>query len=150
MGEKAAYVLTQHFRTIDNIMKTSLADFDAIYEVGSVIADSITDFFRHPSTIRLVKKLKEARLNLQEEAASIKKSILSGKSVVFTGELQDYSRLEAKKLVRQYGGNVSSGVSENTDFLVVGENPGSKYTKAKKLGIKIIDEKKFSRLIGSK
>lgn len=150
VGEKAAYVLTQHFRTIDNIMKTSLADFDAIYEVGSVIADSITDFFRHPSTIRLVKKLKEARLNLQEEAASIKKSILSGKSVVFTGELQDYSRLEAKKLVRQYGGNVSSGVSENTDFLVVGENPGSKYTKAKKLGIKIIDEKKFSRLIGSK
>ena len=150
VGEKAAYVLAQKFRTLDNLMKAKQEDFDAIYEVGGVLAGSIVKFFQQESTQRLVKKLKDTSLNLQEKVIVLKKSPLAGKTVVFTGELKSFTRSHAEDLVRQFGGNASSSVNKNTDWLVAGENPGSKYDKAKKLGIEIIGEEAFSRLIGSK
>jgi len=107
----------------------------------------IIDFFTQDSTKQLVKKLKEAGLNLQEKIEPVKKSSLTGKTVVFTGELNNFSRSEAERLVRQSGGNASSSVSNNTDLVVAGGNLGSKYDKAKKLGIKIIGEKEFSEMI---
>lgn len=149
VGEKAAYVLAQRFKTLDNLMKASQRDFDDIYEVGSVMAESIVMFFKHASTQRLIKKLKVAGLNLEEKVTAIKKSFLTGKSVVFTGELENFSRTQAEGLVRQYGANASSSVSKQTDLVVAGEHPGSKYETAKRLGIKIIYEKEFSRLISS-
>ena len=148
VGEKAAYVLAQRFTNLDNLIKAKQQDFDAIYEVGSVMAESIVDFFTQESTQRLIKKFKEAGLNLQEKIIPIKKSPLTGKTVVFTGELKNFSRSGVERMVRQFGGNASSSVSKNTDLVVIGENPGSKYNKAKKLGIKIINEDEFSRLIG--
>jgi DNA ligase (NAD+) len=148
VGEKAAYVLAQRFRTLDSILEARREDFDAIYEVGSVMADSIVRFFKQDSTQRLLKKLKDASLNFEEKVVSVKKSSLTGKTVVFTGELKNFSRDEAEGLVRQLGGNASSSVSKNTDFVIIGENPGSKYEKAKKLGIKIINEKEFSAIVG--
>ena len=147
VGEKAAYVLAHKFRTLDNLMKAKQEDFNAIYEVGSVIAESIVNFFRQESIQRLIKKLKEAGLNLEEKLTPIKKSPLTGKTVVFTGELKNFSRGEAESLVRQFGGNATSGVSENTDLVVAGETTGTKYDKAKKLGIKIIHEDEFGRLL---
>ena len=149
VGEKAAYVLARRLRSLDNLMKATRDELDDIYEVGSVMAESIVDFFKHPSSQRLIKRLKEAGLNLEEKVGPIKKSPLTGKTVVFTGELKDFSRTQAKSLVRQFGGNASSSVSKGTDLVVAADNPGSKYDKAKKLGIKIIDEKQFSRLISS-
>ena len=149
VGEKAAYVLAQRFRTLDNLKRAKLQDFDAVYEIGEVMAESIIKFFRNESTQKLWKKLEDAGLNLEEKVASVKKSALTGKLVVFTGELKDFSRKQSENIVREMGGNASSSVSQNTDFLVAGENPGSKYEKAKKLGIKIIAEKEFSRLIKS-
>ena len=148
VGEKAAYVLARSFANLENIIAAKKEDFDSLYEVGSVMAQSIHDFFRQDSTKDLIKKLKEAGLSFRQEAESIKKSVFTGKSVVFTGGLSGFSRLEAERLVRSAGGNATSSVSKNTDFLVAGENPGSKYDKAKQLGVKIIDEKQFSRLIG--
>ena len=150
VGEKAAYVLAQKFTTLDNLIKAKQEDFDAIYEVGLVMAESIVNFLAQGSTKELVKKFKEAGLNLQEKITPIRKSPLTGKTVVFTGELKALSRNEAKRLVRQFGGDASSGVSRNTDFVVAGDNPGSKYDTAKKLGVKIINEEEFSRLINSK
>lgn len=147
VGEKTAYVLAQKFRTLDNLMKARPDDFDAIYEVGQVMAESIVKFFKQSSTQQLIRKLKDAGLNLQEKVTPIKKSPLTGKTVIFTGELRDFSRSQAENLVRQFGGNATSSVSKNTDFVVAGENPGSKYDKAKKLGIKIINEKEFSAII---
>jgi len=149
IGEKCAYVLAQRFKTLDNLTQAKLEDFDAIYEVGQVMANSIVEFFRQDSTHRLILKLKSAGLNLKEETVVSKETALTGKTIVFTGELESYSRSEAKRIARQYGGNVSLGVTKNTDFVIVGLNPGSKYDKAKKLGVKIIDEEKFSRLISS-
>jgi len=147
VGEKAAYVLAHKFTTLDNLIKAKQEDFEAIYEVGSVMAESIVDFFTQESTKQLIKKLKEAGLNLQEKIEPVKKSPLTGKTVVFTGELNNFSRSEAERLVRRFGGSSSSGVSKNTDLVVIGENPGSKYDTAKKLGIKIIGEKEFSEMI---
>ncbi len=148
VGEKAAYVLTHKFTTLDKVMKAKQEDFDAIYEVGSVMAESIVNFFRQESTQCLIKELKKAGLNLEEKLTPVKKSPLTGKTVVFTGELKNFSRSEVERLVRQFGGNASSSVSKNTDLVVFGENLGSKYEKAKKLRIKIINEEEFSRLIG--
>lgn len=151
IGEKAAYVLAQRFKTLDSLIKAKREDFDAIYEVGSVMAESIVRFFKQDSAQRLLRKLGEAGLNLEEKIVIARKGmVLTGKTVVFTGELKEFSRTHAESLVRQLGGNASSSVSKNIDLVVTGENPGSKYDKAKKLGIKIIDETEFSRLICSK
>jgi DNA ligase (NAD+) len=147
VGEKAAYVLAHRFRSIGSLLEARLEDLDAIYEVGRVMAEAIVDFFKQDSTNRLIKRLKDAGLNMAESAASVKKSVLTGKTIVFTGELKEFSRTQAEALTREFGGNVSSSVSKNTDFVVAGVNPGSKYDKARKLGIKIIDEKQFREMI---
>jgi len=150
VGEKAAYVLARHFKTMEALVKAKKEDFDSIYEIGPVMAESIVDYFSQSQTRKLIEELKEAGVNLKEEVSEVKPTLFTGKTVVFTGELQNFSRSEAFKLVRKAGGNPSSSVSRNTDLVVVGENPGSKYDKAKKLGIKIIDEKGFSRILEGK
>ncbi len=148
VGEKAAYVLANKFTILDNLIKAKHKDFDAIYEVGSVMAESIVNFLTQDSTHQLIKKFKKAGLNLEEKIILIKRSPLTGKVVVFTGELKNFSRSEVGRLIRQFGGNVSSSVSNNTDLVVAGDSPGSKYNKAEKLRVKIINEEEFSRLIG--
>jgi len=149
VGEKAAYVLARQFRTMDKLVAAKKEDIDVIYEVGPVMAQSIADYFSLPQTRKLIEELRKSGLNLKEEILEVKPTPLTGKAVVFTGELKDYSRSQAKGLVRKYGGSPSSSVSQNTDFLVAGENPGSKCDKAKKLGVKIINEEEFSRLLSS-
>jgi DNA ligase (NAD+) len=147
VGEKAAYVLARQFKTMDNLLTAKREDLDTIYEIGPVMASSIVDYFSLPQTKTLISELRKVGLNFKEITSEVRSAALSGKTVVFTGELKDYSRLRAQDLVRQLGGNTSSSVSKDIDFVVAGENPGSKYDKAKALGIKIIDEVKFKELI---
>lgn len=148
VGEKAAYVLARRFRTMDNLLSAEFEQLDSIYEVGSVMAHSIIDYFSQGSTKRLIAELKRQGLNFKEQAAESGRTPLSGKTIVFTGELKEYSRLQAEELARRLGANASSSVSKNTDFVVAGENPGSKYDKARKLGVKVIDEEEFREMIG--
>ncbi|MBU4346151.1 MAG: NAD-dependent DNA ligase LigA [Candidatus Omnitrophica bacterium] len=147
VGEKAAYVLANRFQVLENLVKADSADFDAVYEIGLVMAESIVEFFKQKSTQQLIKKLKEAGLKLKEEAIPIKRSVLAEKTVVFTGEFRSFTRLQAQDIVRQLGGSSASSVSKNTDFIVAGGNPGSKFDKAKKLGVSIINEEKFKEMI---
>lgn len=147
VGEKAAFVLAQKFGTLDNLIKARPEDLDEIYEVGEVVSGSLVEFFHQKSTHEFIRKIKSAGLNLKEEIAAFRKPGLSGKNFVFTGELKNFSRSEAERLIRQFGGNASSSVSKNTDFLVAGDSPGSKYDKAKKLGVKIINEDKLREMI---
>jgi DNA ligase (NAD+) len=147
VGEKCAYVLAQRFTTMDNLMKAKLEDLDKIYEVGSVLAESITDYFSQAQTKKLVKDLRMAGLNFKEEVGQIKTTALTGKTVVLTGGLKDFTRAEAEELIRKAGGIPGSSVSKNTNFIVAGENPGSKYDKAKELGVKIINESEFREMI---
>lgn len=146
-GEKASFVLAKKFKSLDNLLKAKKEDLENIYEVGPVIADSVIDYFSQSQTKEMIKGLREAGLNFKEETMQLRDTALAGKSVVFTGELKDYSRLKAEELVRNFGGNPSSAVSKSTDFLVAGDNPGSKFEKAKKLNVMIIDEKTFKEMI---
>jgi DNA ligase (NAD+) len=147
VGEKAAYVLAQRFKEMDNLAQARFGELDAIYEVGEAMARSIADYFALPETKKMIIELRRLGLNFKEDKIELKKTALSGKAVVFTGELSGFSRAQAQALARKCGANPSSSVSSNTDFVISGENPGSKYEKAKKLGIKIIGEKEFSEMV---
>jgi DNA ligase (NAD+) len=148
VGEKAAYVLAQKFGNMDNFMKAGKDRLQSIYEIGPVIAESINDYFSLPQTRSLIEQFRQLGLNFKEEIIETKASRLTGKSVVFTGEMSAYTRSEAEDLVRRAGGSSSSAVSKKTDFIVAGENPGTKLGQARKLGVKIINEKEFIKLLG--
>ncbi|MBU1124393.1 MAG: NAD-dependent DNA ligase LigA [Candidatus Omnitrophica bacterium] len=147
VGEKASYVLAQHFKTMERLVQATQEELPRIDEIGPVLSRSILDFFSMPQTKDLLAALKKAGVSMREEAQESKSTLLRGKTVVFTGELKKYSRSQAEKLVRRAGGNQSRSVSARTDYVVSGQNPGSKYQKAKKLGVKIISEEEFSRLM---
>jgi DNA ligase (NAD+) len=147
VGEKAALVLARRFKTMNALKSAKREELDSIYEVGLVMAGSIADYFSQGTTRGLIAELEKAGLNLKEEGASSKNTPISGKKIVFTGELKNYSRRQAEELARSCGADALSDVSKNTDFVVAGENPGSKYAKAMKLGVKIIDEDKFREMI---
>jgi len=147
VGEKAAFVLAREFGDLNKLALAKVEDLDKIYEIGSVMAESVVEYFSLPQTKKLIDDFRREGLNLKDEARDIKITPVFGKGFVFTGELKQYSRLQAEELVRSLGGSSSSSVSKNTDYLVVGVEPGSKFEKAKKLGVKIIDEKEFLRLV---
>jgi len=148
VGEHMARVLAEHFKTLDALMNASRESLLEIHEVGPETADSIVSFFREKINREEIERMKKFGVKATVAQVEEKKGILSGKVFVFTGALQSFSREEAKRLVEELGGRAASSVSKNVDFVVVGENPGSKYDKAKKLGLKIIDEKEFKRMIG--
>jgi DNA ligase (NAD+) len=112
------------------------------------MAESIYQFFRTKENCKVLEKLKKAGVIMAQRSAAKQSSKLAGKTFVFTGALSLFSREEAQELVISLGGNASSSVSKNTDFLVCGTEPGSKFEKAKKLGVKIIDENEFKKMIG--
>jgi len=147
VGEKVAYVLAGEFGTLDNLLVAKKEDLDTIYEVGPVLAEAIVDYFSSPATKRLVEELRSAGVNFKEIAPEARPGVFTAKTIVFTGELKDYSRAQAEGLVRAQGGIPTSSVSKNTDFVVAGDNPGSKYNKAKKLKIRIIYEKEFKEML---
>lgn len=146
-GEKAAYVLAQRFKNIDSLMLAQKEDLEGIYEIGTVISASVVDFFKQETVKRLILRLKQAGVNTEQELPELKRTFLTGKTVVFTGEMESLSRPEAQRLARQAGGNVSSNVSKKTDFVVIGNSPGSKYDAARELGVKIITESEFMEMV---
>jgi DNA ligase (NAD+) len=144
VGEKAALVLAEKFVTMEALSQAAETQLKEIHEVGPVLAQSIVDYFKLETTPAILRKLKRAGLTMKEEIARTKEpQLLAGKTVVFTGELERFSRSEAERRVRDLGGNATSSVSAKTDFVVVGKEPGSKATKAHKLGVKILTEKEF-------
>ncbi|MGE5308427.1 MAG: NAD-dependent DNA ligase LigA [Deltaproteobacteria bacterium] len=147
VGEKVAYVLAQKFLGMDKLRAASREELEEMPEIGPVIAGSVAEYFAQPQTERLVEELRKAGVNMREEAVKAVASPLSGKTVVFTGELEHLTRGEAEARVRERGGSPSSSVSASTDFVVAGEKPGSKYDKARKLGVRVINESEFMEMI---
>ena len=148
VGEKAALTLAERFGSIDRVAAASVDDLTAIHEIGDVMAHSITSYFRSASITRLVAKFKKAGLMMLEPRRTTGAQPLRGKVFVFTGELLSFSRQEAQRLVRELGGSSSSSVSAHTDYVVAGPEAGSKLTKAKKLGVTVIDEQEFRGMLG--
>ena len=147
VGEKAAFVLSRKFGSLKRLMQVKLEEFDAVYEIGPVMARSIYEFFRQESSRRLMDKFSSLGVSPRSESLIVKQGLLSGKTVVFTGELKNFSRSQAEKIVRQAGGVATATVSKNTDFVVIGNSPGLKYRKAKELGVTVINEEEFGRMI---
>lgn len=150
VGEKAAEVLANTYRTVDELMKTKIEDLSSIYEIGEVIAHSVCDFFKQKETLRVIEKLKKTGVRAEQPRQEKKASPISDKTFVFTGELESFSRSEAEGAVKELGAQVSSAVSKKTDYCVVGKNPGSKFEKAKKFNVPVLDEAEFKKLIGVK
>ncbi|MCB4790865.1 MAG: NAD-dependent DNA ligase LigA [Elusimicrobia bacterium] len=147
VGEKAALTLAEHFQTIHKLMQASSDELLNINEIGPVLARSILDYFSQASVKKLINELALLGINLRQPETEQSAKPLEGKTFVLTGELKAYSRGEAENKIRELGGNPASSVSRKTDFLVTGENPGSKYAKAKGLGVKILNEEEFIKLI---
>lgn len=147
IGEKAAYVLARKFGSLEKLRQATVPELEEISEIGPAAAGAVSGFLQHARTKKLMDKLEQAGLNLTEAAAVGGKQSLAGRTFVFTGEMRDFSRKEAQRRVRELGGDFSSDVSKNTGFLVAGALPGSKYNKAQKLGVKIINEAEFKRML---
>ena len=149
VGRYAAELLARHFGSIDRLMNAGRAELEAIPEIGPVIAESVYEFFHDPENRQLVEELKTLGLDMTHRAEGPTDQPLAGKTFVVTGTLKNYTRSEVEELIRSHGGRVASSVSRNTDFVVVGENPGSKLARARELGVSTISEEELERMIRS-
>jgi len=148
VGERLAQTLAAHFTGLDMLAAAGVEELTAVEDVGPVVAESIAFFFKQPENRDLLRKFKAAGLNFAAKKGGAKgDQPLAGKTFVLTGGLDRFSRDEAKDAVERRGGTVTDSVSKKTTYLVVGKEPGSKFAKAQKLGITILNEKDFSKLI---
>ncbi|MFA5059911.1 MAG: NAD-dependent DNA ligase LigA [Candidatus Omnitrophota bacterium] len=147
IGEKAAYTLAQKFLSLENIINAKAEDLENIHEIGEVMSYSLRDFFSKPATKKLVERLRQVGVSMLEPKNVLADNRLEGKKFVFTGEMSEFSRSEAGELVKNLGGEIVSSVSKNTDFVVAGKSPGSKFDTAVKLGVKILNEQEFKEMI---
>jgi len=145
VGEETANDLANHFRSLEVFQKATVEDLQKIDGVGDVVAEEIVKWFKEPLNKELIKKL-TAQLQIQNPA-SRRSQPLSGKTFVLTGTLSSMDRDEAKEKIRALGGDVSSSVSVKTTYVVAGESAGSKLDKAEELGVKVLDEEAFLRII---
>ena len=147
VGEETAHDLADHFGSLEEIIRVSLGELLKVNEVGPVIAESIVHWFHSDENKRLISRLLRVvsieKINLNKK----KKGVFSGKTIVLTGTLSHMSRDEAKAKIRAEGGDVSGSVSKETDYVIVGENPGAKFTDAEKLGVKILTEQEFLKVL---
>ncbi|MGC9065817.1 MAG: NAD-dependent DNA ligase LigA [Candidatus Ratteibacteria bacterium] len=140
IGERASEILAEHFSDIDEIAKATEEQLAQIPDIGQVAARSIKEFFNNPANMTLIQKLKEAGVSPKQTQVIKKSSKISGKKFVITGTLKNFSREEMKTELKKHGARVSDNISKETDYLIVGDNPGSKLEKARKLGIPTISE----------
>ena len=148
VGKKTSEDLVKHFKSLENIKKATYEELVTIPAIGPKIAESIIEFFNDERILNGIDKLLEVGVNPQYEEEEVAESIFTDKRIVITGTLQAYKRKELQDIIERMGGKVSSSVSKNTDYVIVGENPGSKYEKALELGIEIINEDRLLELLG--
>ena len=149
VGAKTAKILAKNYKTLDNLMKATEEDLTSIKDIGAIIAKCVAKFFNQEDQLEEINKLKEIGLNTKYLGQDIKENEnFSNKTFVLTGTLEIYTRDEAKQIIEENGGTTSSSVSSKTSAVIVGKNPGSKYEKAKKLGIDIWTEEMFKEKIG--
>lgn len=149
IGQRSATLLCQRFGSVENIMNAELADIVAIDSFGDVLADNVYRAMREPHRIRLIERLKEYGLNMTYSKQA-KGDTFAGLKFVLTGTLPTMTRDQAKEIIESLGGKCAGSVSKKTDYVLAGEDAGSKLTKAEQLGIKIIDENEFKAMLNNK
>ena len=147
VGIKTAKDLAKEFGSLDELMQTNEEKLSSIRDIGEIVASGIVEYFANPQNQEIIKNLLSAGVNIRYTSAS--SSILSGQTIVLTGTLPTLGRAEATKIIEDNGGRVSSSVSKQTTFVLVGENAGSKLEKAKQLGIPIKSEQEFLSMINN-
>lgn len=150
VGAGVARELASRYGDLDRLTEATYENLTAVASIGPKIAASIVKYFEEPRNRELVAKLKSLGVNTKESTAqNVAPQTLAGKTVVVTGTLKNYGRAEIEEAIRLHGGKAASSVSKNTDFVLVGKDPGSKFDKAKALGVKIINEDEFRELLKS-
>lgn len=147
VGRETADLLSRHFYSIDELKNADFQTLNAIDGIGEKVAESIVNFFKNPYVIDMLEKLKTAGVRLYGEKQEKPENLpLGDKTFVLTGSLKTMTRNEAGDIIKGLGGKISSSVSRKTDYVVVGEDPGSKFDKAVKLNVKILNEEEFIKL----
>ncbi len=147
VGVKLAKTLTKYYRTMDQLMNAPYIELRMIEDVGEITAKTIYEFFRQEQTLDLLEKLKAAGVNMKVLEEVVEDEKLEGKTFVLTGTLEHYSREEASQLIEKHGGKTSTSVSKKTDYVLAGEDAGSKLKKAQDLGIAILSEEEFIAML---
>jgi DNA ligase (NAD+) len=150
VGERTAQLLAEHFGSLPKLAAASKEELEEVGEVGPKVAQSIADFFSEPANRKLIEHLKDEGLTMTEKRAAPEDTRFAGKTFVFTGALERRSRDDAGAEVARHGGKVTNSVSKLTDYVVVGADPGSKYTKAQSLGVTVLNEREFDDLLAGK
>ena len=141
VGEKTSKILAGRYETLDNLMNATFEELNQIPDIGEIIAKSIVDFFQNEKNINIINELKGLNINMEYTGPKVViNENFSGKTFVITGTLTKYTRDEVEEKIENLGGKTSSSVSKKTSAVIVGENPGSKYTKAMELGIPVWNE----------
>jgi DNA ligase (NAD+) len=153
VGARVATAMAEHFGSMDELLTASEEDLANVEDVGTVIAESVHRFLHSDHGAQAIRRLREAGVDMtapkKAPTSAATAGPLSGKTIVVTGTLEKYKREDIEALIEQYGGRATSSVSKSTDFLVAGEKAGSKLDKANKLGVRVISEAEFDKLIGS-
>ena len=147
IGKKAAKILAENFDDIYDISNASVEDINSLDDFGEIMAKSVVDFFAKDETLKLIKKLEEAGVNLKGSKKELSSKVLEGKVFVVTGSFDEYSRNDITKLIEDNAGKVSGSVSKKTSFVIAGDNAGSKLSKAESLGISVISIDEFKEMI---
>jgi DNA ligase (NAD+) len=146
VGETTARALANHFQTLKNIQESTIDKLESISDIGPIVAKNIQSFFSQKNNIKIIEKLQSAGINFNNRQLSIK-SALDNLSFVITGTLESITREKSKEILLSLGAKVGSTISKNTNYLICGNNPGSKYEKAIQLNIKILDETSFLKIL---
>jgi len=148
VGTKASKVLAKKYKTMQNLANASYDSLSETDDVGPIVANSIREFFLQDQTIDLINRLEEYGVNMESnEDEELIDDIFAGKTFVLTGSLDKYTRTEAAELIEKHGGKISGTVSKKTDYVLAGEDAGSKLTKAQTLGVTIISEEDFEKML---
>ena len=149
VGVKLAKTLTKYYKTMNKLMEASYEELRMIDDVGEITAHTISEFFKQSQTLDLIEKLKEAGVNMKVLKNKSKDNRFDGKTFVLTGSLEKYTRDEASNIIESLGGKTSSSVSKKTDYVLAGEDAGSKLRKAQELGVTIISEEEFIAMVNN-
>lgn len=148
VGVKTAKDLVNTFKSLEGLKKATLEELVEVSDVGDIIAQCVYEFFREEKVLNTIDELLNLGVNPKYEEQEVTESLFKGKTVVVTGSLEDYTRISIKEKFESLGAKVSGSVSKKTDYVLAGEEAGSKLKKAQELGIKIISEKEFKMMIG--
>ena len=147
VGNQSAEILAGRFGSLDDLRNAALDTLEAIDQIGPIMAKSIYEYFHDEKSISVIDQLSAAGVN-PKQPTSRHTNVLAGKTIVVTGTLENFTRSQIERTIKDNGAKISSSVSAKTDFVLAGNNPGSKLQKARQLGVGIINENQFLKMIG--